>query len=148
MTGADHDRIDLTVTIDGTNVPAAWELVSEPGWYINEGRLVEHDIAWDADVATVVDRDHGEFSFQRETSDPPHYLADRAVDDGTASSRLVQFWVEDCGTAVTIRVVESGFASMPIPVDEQTAQHAQNTKTWRHQLDLARDRLQRTTPHP
>lgn len=137
----DHDRIDLSIDVD-VAVSSAWDFVSEPGWFINEGELVEHDVTWDGSTATVVDRNHGKFQFRREASDPPRYLADRGVHPEEGDPvRLVEFWIVDKGQTVTIRVVESGFASMPVPVDEQLAQYEQNTRTWQHQLELARDRL-------
>ncbi|MGH3502692.1 MAG: hypothetical protein ACRDQA_17635, partial [Nocardioidaceae bacterium] len=58
------------------------------------------------------------------------------------SSRLVEFSIADGAGVVTVRVVESGFASMQASVEEQLAQYEQNTKTWKHQLELARERLE------
>ena len=131
----------MSVDVDAA-VSAAWDFVSEPGWFINEGELVEHDITWDGSTATVVARDHGRFQFRREASDPPSYLADRGIDpEHDDPVRLVEFWIVDNGQSATIRVVESGFASMPVPVDEQIAQYEQNTRTWQQQLALARHRL-------
>lgn len=136
-----HDRIDLCIDAT-TELSSAWNLVSEPGWFINEGELVEHEVTWDDDIATVVDRDHGAFRFRREATDGSGYMADRGIDAEGEGIRLVEFWIRENGSAVTIRVVESGFASMPVPVDEQIAQHEQNTRTWQHQLELARERLE------
>ncbi len=70
-----HDRIDLRAIVDAS-VEQAWVFVSEPGWYINEGSLADHEITWNGAEATVVDLDHGSFVLHREAVDPPLYLRD------------------------------------------------------------------------
>ena len=41
-----------------------------------------------------------------------------------------------------VRLIESGFTAMDAPLEEQLAQFDQNIKTWRHQLQLAKERLE------
>lgn len=91
----------------------------------------------------VTDPSHGSFTFEVESLEPPDYAAYRGLNaDEQGSSRLVEFWVTGEADGVTVRVVESGFASMQVPVDDQIAQYEQNTKTRKHQLELARERLE------
>ena len=134
-----HDRIDLRVIVDAS-VEQAWAFVSEPGWYINEGALVDHEISWNDSEVTVVDADHGRFVLRREAVDPPRYLRDSSTVNEHGDVRRVEFWVS-AGLPGELRVVETGFASMHGSVEDQRAQHEQNTRTWRRQLELAQQRL-------
>lgn len=139
MSADGHDRIDLRAIVDAS-AEQAWAFVSEPGWYINEGTLVDHEITWNGLEVTVVDADHGSFVLRREAVDPPRYSRDSGTVNEHGDVREVEFWVSP-GPPVELRVVESGFASMHIPVEDQRAQHDQNTRTWRQQLELAQNRL-------
>lgn len=147
MTSDNHDRIELEAHI-ATTVDDAWALISEPGWFINSGQLVHHDIEWrDQRTAVVTDADHGTFTFKVEALEPPRHVAYRGQEtDDQGGSRLVEFWVVPQQSDVVVRLVESGFASMAAPVTEQVAQFEQNTKTWQEQLEAAKDRLQ-TSEH-
>ena len=138
----DHHVIDLRVTVD-CSVGEAWALVGEPGWFINDGALMPHTITWhDDDRVEVTDPDHGSFTFVVERHEPPHHLACRGLDvDGRGSTRLVELSVSEHDGRVSIRVVESGFASMAVSAAERVAQYEQNVETWRRQLTLARSRL-------
>ncbi len=143
MSSDNHDRIELEAHI-ATTVDNAWALISEPGWFINSGQLVHHDIEWqDQRTAVVTDADHGTFTFKVEALEPPRHVAYRGLEtDGQGGSRLVEFWIDPQQSDVVVRLVESGFASMAAPVAEQVAQFEQNTKTWQQQLAAAKERLQ------
>jgi len=145
----DHDRIDLDVAIN-TTVDAAWALVGEPGWFINDGQLTSHTVEWQGEARVrVTDPTHGAFTFEVEELEPPRYAAIRGLDaDQKGGSRLVEFWVTGRAGGVGVRVVESGFASMQASIEEQIAQYEQNTKTWKRQLDLARERLESAASPP
>ncbi len=68
------DRIERTVEIDA---PASrvWKLISEPGWYINDERIVEHRIERRGELDVVHDPVHGEFAFATVHLDEPRYAA-------------------------------------------------------------------------
>ena len=58
-----------------TTVEDAWSFISEPGWFINEGRLVDHEITWpDEGTVVVADADHGEFTFKVNESQRPERI--------------------------------------------------------------------------
>lgn len=126
-----------------TTVDRVWQLIGEPGWFINEGRLSPHTVEWDDGHVTVTDPDHGSFIFEVVSWEAPTHVALRGVDaDRHGSPRVVEFWVDPASAGTTVRLVESGFATMNVPDDGKIAQHEQNTRTWRLQLDLARELLE------
>ena len=138
------DEIDLEVLVRAA-VDDAWSLVGEPGWFVNEGQLVDHRVDWSADMgsATVTDPDHGTFTFAVDAWDPPRHAAYRApVPQQGDDERRVKFWLKPEGDRVRIRVIESGFSAMHVPDEEKAAQYEQNHKTWTQQLRLAKEHLE------
>ncbi|KAE8766119.1 ATPase [Georgenia thermotolerans] len=139
------DRIEKQIDIDA---PAAkvWALISEPGWFINDNQIVEHRIERDGDLDIVHDPVHGAFAIRTVTLDEPHYAAFRWVADPTApdaASTLVEFFVEETSpSAVVLRVVESGFASLPGTDAERRKHFDGNTEGWNVELALAKRHLE------
>ena len=91
----DVDIIERTVEI---NAPAerVWDLVAEPGWYINDGAIVAHRIDRDGDLSYVHDEKHGRFAFATVSLDRPRYAAFRWLDNPDAAdsaSTLVEFTI-------------------------------------------------------
>lgn len=139
------DRIERQVSI---NAPAqrVWDLVSEPGWYINDGAIVDHRIDYDGEVAVVTDPRHGTFRFRTVTLDPPNYAAFRWINSDASAesglpdhaSTLVEFWIEErAGGGVILKVAESGFASLGKTAEWRRQQVEGNTKGWELELGLA-----------
>ena len=135
----DYDRIEREIEIDAP-AQRVWELVSEPGWYINDERITPRDIDRDGDIAYVTDPIHGRFAFRVVTLDEPHYAAFRWYIDTEAldgSSTLVEFWITPTDSGVTLRVVESGFASLAEPEADRRSRFDDHTDGWRRELGLA-----------
>lgn len=140
------DRIERQIEI---TAPASrvWALVSEPGWWINDSQIIGHRIERRGEVDIVHDPVHGEFAIQTVALDEPRYaafrwLADPAVPD--TASTLVEFWIEEAAAGtVTLRVVESGFASLPGTAEERRAQFDGNVEGWRIELGLAKQHLEK-----
>lgn len=138
------DRIErsIHITADANRV---WQLVSEPGWWINDGRITEHRIEPDGDVATVHDPVHGAFPIRTVQLDPPRYAAFRwLVADGAGravedQSTLIEFWVEEQrGGGVLLRVVESGLDALDATEDQRRRELEDHTKGWELELAAAR----------
>ncbi|MFX4272697.1 ATPase [Propionibacteriaceae bacterium Y1685] len=134
------DRIERSITIKATP-SAVWELVSEPGWWINEGRLTEHEIKQVDGRTVVVDPALGEFPLIVEQERAPEYVAFRwapwdekqAAEEGT----LVEFFVTDNGDGtVGVRVVESGWSGLSLPPEQLSDNHAENEGGWELEMDL------------
>jgi hypothetical protein len=109
-----------------------WELLSEPGWWINDGTVTEHRVETEGDISVVHDPVHGTFRMQL---DPPRYagyrwLSEAGSDEPGEASTLIEFWISDRpdgGVAlrvvesggVALRVVESGFDSLDASAEQR-----------------------------
>jgi len=138
------DRVERQITIQA---PASrvWSLISEPGWYINDGAIVEHTLERSGDVTTVHDPTHGTFHCRTVELDEPHYAAFRWLDssDDEAPSTLVEFWIDQVtADSVVLRVAESGFASLPGTAEERRRKLEGNRDGWSIELGLAQAHLQ------
>jgi uncharacterized protein YndB with AHSA1/START domain len=138
------DRIERKIDIDAP-AERVWKLVSEPGWWINNGTIVEHKIERVGDLDIVHDPDHGEFPIRTERLDPPRYaafrwMADREDHSGSGSHTLTEFWIDDRagGEGITLRVVESGFSTLDISAEERRKRVEENTEGWEMELAAAR----------
>jgi len=137
------DRIERRIEIDA---PAArvWDLISQPGWWINDGKIVDHKIERVGDVDIVHDLVHGEFKIRTEQVDAPRYVAFRWIaqepdQSGNEASTLTEFWIDDRdGDGVTLRVAESGFASLDVSNEQRRKHLAENTEGWEMELAAAR----------
>ena len=105
MATSENDTIG-TVRIERSIVIAAtpervWQIVSEPGWWINGGTIRPHRIEDAGDATSIVhDEEHGAFRIRTERLDPPRYAAFRWLGraDEKGAGTLTEFWVEDAGT--------------------------------------------------
>jgi uncharacterized protein YndB with AHSA1/START domain len=140
-----QDSIERQITIDAP-AERVWALVSQPGWWINNGVIVDHEIERVGDDLDVIhDPDHGEFPIRTERLDPPRYaafrwLADREDRTGSGPSTLTEFWIEDRAGAegVTLRVLESGFSTLGASDEERRKHLDENTEGWEQELAAAR----------
>lgn len=146
------DRIERHTEI-AASAQTVWELISEPGWFINDGTLVEHRLEDRGDGLTAVhDPVHGTFLIQTEALDPPRYAAFRWIGDEpnghalqNAPSTLVEFWIEEQADGqVVLRVLESGLDSLPGTEAERRRQVEESTQGWELELSLARAQLERS----
>jgi uncharacterized protein YndB with AHSA1/START domain len=131
------DRIEQSIEI-AASAERVFALISEPGWFINDDRLVEHTIEQVDDGAHVVhDPVHGSFAFRTVSLDPPHAAAFRwlqSLDEVVGPSTLIEFTITELGAGrVRLTVVESGFAALP---------GEDNTQGWTTELALVRDAVQ------
>ncbi len=145
------DAIERSIDIDAT-AERVWELISEPGWYINDGEIRPHRVERAGeDLAIVHDEVHGPFPIRTLTLDPPRYAAFRweaghGSSDGASlgPTTLVEFWVsERASGGVTLRVVESGFASFGDDDAARRTAFDENSAGWEAELDAARRHLER-----
>lgn len=129
------DRIEREIVIDAPR-RRVWELVSVPGWWINDGEIVAHLIEAHHGCVVVHDRSHGAFAIRLVESRPEEYVAfrwgsgpDPEKDLDAGRSTLVEFFLESASDdGLILRVVESGFAELEtsararrLMVDERTA---------------------------
>jgi uncharacterized protein YndB with AHSA1/START domain len=146
---ADRIERDIDINADAQQV---WQLVSEPGWWINSGTIVAHEINRDGDVAIVHDPVNGEFRIRTEKLDAPRYVCFRWIWRGLVteeepeaaerSSTLVEFWIDDRpGGGVTLRVAESSLATLGFDEEERRRHVSENTEGWAIELAAAQAHL-------
>jgi uncharacterized protein YndB with AHSA1/START domain len=133
------DRIERSITI-AANQQRVWQIVSEPGWWINEGTVRPHRIDDNDDgTVTVHDETHGAWRIRVERLDEPKYAAFRWLgrEDDEGAGTLTEFWLDEVDGGVSLRVVESGLDT--IPEAGREAYVRDNTQGWETELAAARD---------
>lgn len=147
-----ENTIEREIEIAAT-VERVWELVSEPGWWINDGAIKTHQIVPHQServgaVNLVTDPVHGTFAIATLAQDPPRYVC-FGWQAGTEGAQLdetrttVEFWVTaTAGDRVVLRVVETGFAALPVSPVEQQEAYDDNVNGWKTELDAARTHLE------
>ena len=134
------DRIEREIKIDAS-ASRVWDLVSQPGWYINNGEIVEQRIEQRGDLQVVHNAEYGEFAFRTVALDEPRYAAFRwliDMDDEDSTSTLVEFWIEETAAdAVLLKVAESGFESLSESVEKRRARFDDHSDGWTKEVALA-----------
>jgi uncharacterized protein YndB with AHSA1/START domain len=132
------DRIDRCIDIDAS-AEAVWDLVSRPGWWINDGTVdPEPQVETDGEDTVLTHPRHGVFRLRTLESRPPSYVSFRWIDPGTDAGTVVEFWVEPRDAGVTLRVVESGFSRLGKPREAWLLHREGNVEGWATELDAAR----------
>ena len=143
----DLDRIETDVVVD-CDIEAAWALVSEPGWWVNDGPLGDHEVSLGDDgIYRVSDPDAGDWLIEKADEDPMdavalrwYPLADDELPDEYATRVEVSLSEERGGVA--IHVEESGLAS--VSDDEAEARQAYDDAIgmWEQVLLAAKNHLE------
>jgi uncharacterized protein YndB with AHSA1/START domain len=127
VTGIDPlDRIDKAIDIDASP-ERVWDLVSRPGWWINDGTVdAEPDVRQEGEVTVVRHARHGEFRLLTVAAERPE------------RSTLVEFRIAPQGTGVRLSVAESGFSSLSPDRSVWLADRTGNVEGWDTELAAAR----------
>jgi uncharacterized protein YndB with AHSA1/START domain len=142
-----QDRIERQIDIDAP-AEKVWALISRPGWWINDGTVVDVAPERRGDLDVVTHPEHGEFAIRTITLDPPDYAAFRWVPTASGKatvadqSTLTEFWIEGRDGGVVLKVIESGFASLDVSEAERRAMIAGNTEGWSVELEAARKHVE------
>jgi uncharacterized protein YndB with AHSA1/START domain len=136
------DAIEREIVIDAPP-SVVWSIVTEAqhlaGWFSDEaeidlrsgGRML---LTW---------RRHGSYEGRVETVDPPRLFAfrwqTREGEFSETNSTLVVVTLEAKGTGTRLRVVESGFATLPLPDDARARYADENSRGWITELDELRN---------
>ena len=139
------DRIEREIAIDAS-AARVWKLVSEPGWYVNDKEIVPHRIERRGDLHVVHDPTHGTFAFATVELDEPRYAAFRWLTDADAPdgpSTLVEFRIEETSpTSVVLKVIESGFASLPESAEDRRSRYDNHVGGWQIEMALAKGHVE------
>lgn len=134
------DRIERAIEIDAS-AARVWDLVSQPGWYINNGEIVQQRIEQRGDLQIVHNAEYGEFAFRTVALDAPKYAAFRWLidkDDEDGTSTLVEFWIEETAAdAVLLKVAESGFDALDESAEKRRARFDDHSEGWAKEIALA-----------
>lgn len=138
------DRIDRSIDIDAP-AQRVWDLVSRPGWWINDGEVdAEPDLVANDDGVVLRHPTHGEFRLEVVASQSPSYVCFRWLDPGAEAGTLVEFWVEPRAGGVTLRVAESGFSTLGQARADWLAHREDHVEGWTTELAVARTWVERT----
>lgn len=140
------DEIVRSIRIEAS-APAVFDLISEPGWFINDGEYRAHDITVDGAIARVVDLVHGEFMIEIVVLEPPYravfrWLGGEAGDLDDQPANTVEFTIAPAGDGVELTVRESGFARISADAAERRARFEDNTQGWIEELGVAKARVE------
>jgi uncharacterized protein YndB with AHSA1/START domain len=140
------DAIEREIVIDAPPT-VVWSIVTEAqhlaGWFSDEaeidlrsgGRML---LTWHG---------HGTYEGRVETVDPPRLFAfrwqTREAEFSETNSTLVVMTLEADESRTRLRVVESGFANLPLSDDARARYTDENTKGWLTELDELRDYVTR-----
>lgn len=142
-----QDTITREVQIDAP-LAVVWELVSRPGWWINDGTIVDNTIEEKEDVVLVTNVTHGTFPLIIDASREPSYVAfrwapwdEREVQTGNT---LVEFFLDgEPDGPVTVRVVESGFSSVDRDAGDVARNYRENESGWEAELGALKAAVER-----
>ncbi|MCF2711615.1 MAG: SRPBCC domain-containing protein [Schaalia hyovaginalis] len=123
----DFDRVEVERALRAP-IEDVWAVVAEPGWWMNDGPLDDHEVTRDEDgVYRVLDPDAGEWLVAKADEDPMDLVAFRWYP--LASDELpeeyatrVEISLSDEGGEVVVHVEESGLSS--VSDDEDVARQA------------------------
>jgi uncharacterized protein YndB with AHSA1/START domain len=138
---------DIFITAPAEKV---WELVSVPGWWINDGTLDLGTVEWlDGDRAVVHHADAGDILVERLVAEAPRTATFRWLVSGAEVRRpqaaqdqflytRVTFTLTPESGGTRLAVTESGFATATMEDKARRRAYADNSQGWEIELDAAR----------
>lgn len=130
------DRIEREILIAAAP-ERVWPLVAEPGFWATDDETTRGAVATEGQSLVVRHSEHGDFPMRVEKVDPPNYLAYRWVSAFPGeelredNSTLVEFTLTPEGDGTRLRVVESGFASLPTSDENRRNVINDHTAGWK-----------------
>lgn len=136
------DEIVRSIHINAT-AQRVWDIVSEPGWFINNGTSTPHEISEINGTFHIVDPNYGAFSVGVDALEPPHRAVFRWLGGLGGSledfpNNTVEFTIQPDGDGVLLTVRESGFSRISDDAATRRTEYENNTEGWKVELDLAR----------
>lgn len=140
------DSIEHDIHI-ASHAEEVWQLISRPGWWINEDVIDDNPVLRTEDDVTVLTHAAwGDFTLLTVSAERPRQISYRWASMPSAelsddASTLVEFSIVDEPGGVRLRVVESGFATLDEDPEVGRAQRDNNLEGWHNELRAARDHV-------
>lgn len=143
----DFDRVEVDCGI-ATSVENVWAVVSEPGWWVNDGPVDDHEVALDDEgIYHVTDPEAGEWLVEKADEDPMDVVAFRWYP--IASDELpdeyatrVEISLSEEGDSVSVHIEESGLSSVSDDEDEARQMWDDEAGMWAEALDAIKAHLE------
>lgn len=137
------DEIVRSIRI-AADAQTVFDIVSEPGWFINDGEYRKHDIESDGVTARVTDAVYGTFDLGIVALEPPHRAVFRWLGGDVGSledtpHNIVTFTIEPSEDGVVLTVRETGFATLDADAVDRRRRFEENSTGWVEELALARE---------
>ncbi|HEX6507214.1 MAG TPA: SRPBCC domain-containing protein [Chloroflexota bacterium] len=142
------EPIEREILIDAS-LERVWPLVATPGFWVTEEASLIGAVAKEGDSIIVKNPKWGDFPVRVEKVDPETYVAYRWVtafpgeelrDD---NSTLVEFTLTREGGKTRLRVIESGFATLPTSEELREKTLNDNASGWPQVLDEVKSRAEK-----
>ena len=133
------DRIERSIDITAP-LDRVWDLVTEPGWWVPDDSGTPSGDRSPGAITHRTSTEWGRFPVEVVKYDPKTYAAFRWASqfpgDELADGRttLIEFTVEELGSAVRVTVVESGFTLLDAPEQVRADGFRNNSEGWAAQL--------------
>ena len=143
----DFDRVEVDCGI-ATSVENVWAVVSEPGWWVNDGPVDDHEVALDDEgIYHVTDPEAGVWLVEKADEDPMDVVAFRWYP--IASDELpdeyatrVEISLSEEGDSVNVHIEESGLSSVSDDEDEARQMWDDEAGMWAEALDAIKAHLE------
>jgi uncharacterized protein YndB with AHSA1/START domain len=138
-------------TLIEASLERVWALVSEPGFWVADEVSLTGAVAKQGDTIIAKNPEYGDFPVRVEKVDPPTYVAYRWVtafpgeelrDD---NSTLIEFTLTREGDKTRLRVVESGFATLPTSEEQRGKSLKDNSSGWLQVLAAVKTRAEKSS---
>ncbi len=143
----DFDRVEVDRGI-AASVEDVWAVVSEPGWWVNDGPVDDHEVTLDDEgIYHVTDPEAGEWLVEKADEDPMDVVAFRWYP--IASDELpdeyatrVEISLSEEGDSVSVHIEESGLSSVSDDEDEARQMWDDEAGMWAEALDAIKAHLE------
>lgn len=143
----DFDCVEVDRGI-AASVEDVWAVVSEPGWWVNDGPVDDHEVTLDdKGIYHVTDPEAGEWLVEKADEDPMDVVAFRWYP--IASDELpdeyatrVEISLSEEGDSVSVHIEESGLSSVSDDEDEARQMWDDEAGMWAEALDAIKAHLE------
>lgn len=143
----DFDCVEVDRGI-AASVENVWAVVSEPGWWVNDGPVDDHEVTLDDEgIYHVTDPEAGEWLVEKADEDPMDVVAFRWYP--IASDELpdeyatrVEISLSEEGDSVSVHIEESGLSSVSDDEDEARQMWDDEAGMWAEALDAIKAHLE------